>query len=291
MSLADRDINFFFSNPALVGDTLAGWGSSGYQFYVADIRQSTFAYSAQLGRLGAVQFGVRHMDYGSLEGFDPAGSPLGEFDASETAVVVSKSHAISNYRLGVTMKGVFSSLAGFRSAALLFDIGGVFIHPEHELTVGLLVRNIGVVLSEYSASATTTLPFDVQAGITFRPEYMPVRFSLTVYDLVETDDEYFDPSENDEPGTLDKVLRHVNFGGELLLHRNFSVLVGYNFRRHKELKFETAGGGSGLTVGLSARVRLFEFTLSRSSYIIGTAAYNMTLAADLNRMIKRRKIL
>lgn len=290
VSLADRDVNFFFSNPALAGDSLAGWGSAGYQVYVADIRQSTFAYAIPLGKPGTLQFGVRHMDYGVLEGFDAAGSPLGEFSSNETAIVVSKSHTIANYRLGVTAKGVFSSIAGFRSAALAFDAGGVFIHPEQDLTIGLVVKNIGVVLTEYSPMGSAGLPFDVQAGVTFRPEHMPVRFSLTVYDLVGIDDKYYDPPD-DEPGALDKVLRHINFGAELLLHRNFCVLAGYNFRRHKELKLEEAGGGAGVTFGFSARIRRFEFTLSRSSYIVGTAAYNITLAADINRMLTRRQIL
>ncbi len=290
VSLRDRDVNFFFSNPALAGDSLAGWGSAGYHVYVADIRQSTFAYSIPLGKPGALQFGVRHMDYGVIEGFDASGSPLGEFTSNETAVVVSKSHTIANYRFGITIKGVFSSIAGFRSTALAFDAGGVFIHPEQDLTVGLVVKNIGVVLSEYSPIGSAALPFDVQAGITFRPEHMPVRFSFTVYDLVDVDDRYYDPAE-EEPRTLDKVLRHINFGAELLLHRNFSILAGYNFRRHKELKLEEAGGGAGVTVGFSARIRQFEFTLSRSSYIVGTAAYNITLAADINRMLTRRQIL
>src|SRR5690606_11563478 len=157
-------------------------------------------------------------------------------------------------------------------------------------TIGLIVKNIGVVLSEYSVASETTLPFDVQAGVTFRPEHMPVRFSLTVHDLVDVDDAYYDPVES-EPGTLDKVLRHVNFGVELLLHQHFSILAGYNFRRHKELKLEETGGAAGLTVGFSVRIKQFEFTLRRSSYIVGTAAYNITLAADINRMLKRRQIL
>lgn len=290
VSLADRDVNFFFSNPALVGDSLAGWGSAGYQFYVADVHQTTFAYAARFKRIGSLQVGVRHMDYGAIEGFDPSGAALGEFRSNETAIVINKSHTLSNYRLGISMKGVFSSLAGYRSAALLFDAGGVFIHPDQDFTVGLVVKNIGVMLSEYSVTSTTKLPFDVQVGATYKPEHMPVRFSLTVYDLVDAEDEYDDLAE-DEPGVLDKVLRHVNFGAELLLHQNFAVLAGYNFRRHKELKLEEAGGGAGVTVGFSARIKQFEFTLSRSSYIVGAAAYHITLAADINRMLTRRQIL
>lgn len=281
VSLADRDVNFFFSNPALVGDSLAGWGSVGYRFFVAGMGLSSVAYSGNFSRIGTLQFGVQHMDYGSIEGYDPSGMELGEFNARETALLISKSHAISHYRFGLTMKGVFSSLAGFRSAALLFDIGGVFIHPDKELSVGLVIRNAGFVLSEYSESSTTALPFDVQLGVTFKPEHMPVRFSFTAHDLADVDDGYYDPLDG-ETSTLNKVLRHLNFGAEVLLHRNVSLLAGYNFRLHRELRMEEYGGGAGVTVGFAARVRTFEFTLSRSGYIAGVASYNLTLAADIN---------
>ncbi len=290
VSLADRDVNFFFSNPALAGDSLAGWGSVGYRFFAAGMGQSTVAYSGRFNRIGTLQFGIQHMDYGTLEGYDPSGIELGEFSARETALLISKSHAISNYRFGLTIKGVFSSLAGFRSAALLFDIGGVFIHPDKDLTVGLVIRNVGFMLSEYSESSTTALPFDVQFGVTFKPEYMPVRFSFTAHDLADVDDGYYDP-QNGEVSALNKVLRHLNLGAEVLLHRSVSLLAGYNFRLHRELRMEEYGGGAGITLGFAARVRAFEFTLSRCGYIAGVASYNLTLAADINGMLKRRSIL
>lgn len=290
VSLADRDVNFFFSNPALVSDTLAGWGSAGYRFFVAGMGQSSFAYSAHFNRIGALQFGIQHMDYGTLDGYDPSGIELGEFSARETALLVSKSHAISHYRFGLTMKGVFSSLAGFRSAALLFDIGGVFVHPDKDFSVGLVIRNAGFVLSEYSESSRTSPPFDVQLGVTFKPEHMPVRFSFTIHDLADVDDGYYDP-EAGEVSALNKVLRHVNFGAEVLLHRNVSLLAGYNFRLHRELRMEEYGGGAGVTLGFAARVKSFEFTLGRCGYIAGVASYNLTLAADINGMLKRRSKL
>src|SRR5690606_20016658 len=101
VSLTDRDVNFFFSNPSLISDSLAGWGSAGYRFFTGDIGQTTFAYSAKFNRIGTLQFGVQHMDYGTFEGYDPSGMELGEFNARETALLVSKSHTISHYRFGV----------------------------------------------------------------------------------------------------------------------------------------------------------------------------------------------
>ena len=288
VSLSDRDLNFFYSNPALAGDTLSGWGSAGYQFYLADIGHSTFSYAPQFRRIGMLSIGVMHMSYGTIKSYDQTGMEIGDFKSGETAIVLSKSHQVNHFRFGASLKSVFSSLAGYRATALMVDLGGIFIHPEHEFTVGLAIKNLGFVLSEYSDTSDSSVPFDVQVGTTFRPEHMPLRFSITAYNLTQADIAYYDPvNGNEAPETLDKVLRHFNFGVELLLHRNVNILVGYNYLIHKELKLENTGGGSGLSFGFSARVKSFEFVFSRSSYVVGTAAYNLTLSADLNRMLKR----
>ena len=289
VSLPDRELNFFYSNPALISDSLTGWGSAGYQFYLAGIGLSTFSYAHPFKKIGTLSMGVRHMGYGTIEGYDPTGVYTGDFKAGETALVVSKSHQLSHFRFGVNLKAVFSSIAGYRASAMLIDLGGVFIHPEQQLYAGLVIRNLGFLLREYSPTSQSTLPFDVQVGLTFKPEDMPLRFSITAYHLTRADIAYDDPNdENEERGILDGVLRHFNFGAEILLHRNFNVLFGYNYLIHKELRLERAGGGSGVCLGVSGRIKSFEFTFSRNSYIVGTAGYTFTLTTDIKKMMTRR---
>jgi len=285
-SLADRDVNFFFSNPSLVSDSLAGFASASYQFYVADIGQATFAYTHDFESLGAISIGVQHLSYGQSKGYDAAGQELGDFKSGETNIVVSKSHQVSHYRFGASLKGVFSNLAGYRSSALMLDLGGVFVHPDKDLTVGLVLRNMGFVLSEYSGTSHTKVPFDVQLGTTFKPEHMPLRFSFTIFNLIK-DLTYLNPATGEEPSTLDKLFRHVNFGAEILIHQNVNVLVGYNYLLHQELKLENGGGGAGLSLGFSARIKSIEFCFSRAGYMAGNAGYTFTLATDINRMLKR----
>src|SRR6187399_144179 len=88
VSLSDQDINFFYSNPALVGDTLNRWGSLGYQFYVADIGQATFSYGHKFKRVGMLSMGIQHLSYGSIKGYDATGMESGEFKSGETALYV-----------------------------------------------------------------------------------------------------------------------------------------------------------------------------------------------------------
>ncbi len=281
VSLADKDPSAFISNPALAGDTLSGFAAATYQFYIGDIGHANFAWLPRLGKLGTVAFGLQHFRYGSIAAYDPSGNELGDFNADEMALYISKQRQIRNFRFGLSLKVVSSSLAGFRSEALALDLGGLFIHPEKDLTVGLVVKNAGLVLRDYSPGSNSVLPFDVQAGVTFRPEHMPIRFSATVHRLAQ-------PGEvptNDASG-LDKVFRYFNFGTEILIHRNVNVLLGYNYGLHQELKMENAGGSAGLTYGFSAHIKTVDFAFSRNTYITGSASYTLSLAVDLRSILR-----
>jgi hypothetical protein len=282
VSLADKDPSSFISNPALAGDTLSGFAAATYQFYIGDIGHANFAWLPRLGKMGTVAFGVQHFRYGSIAAYDPSGNELGDLNAEETALYISKQHQIQNFRFGLSLKMISSSLAGFRSEAIAFDLGGLFIHPEKDFTAGLVIRNAGFVLRDYSPGSSSVLPFDVQAGMTFRPEHMPVRFSVVVHRLARIGE----VSASNDANGLDNVLRHFNFGAEILLHRNVNVLLGYNYGLHEELKLENAGGSAGLTYGFSAHIKTIDFVFSRSTYVAGSAAYTLSLAVDLRSILQ-----
>src|SRR5690606_38004194 len=137
ISLTDRDINFVSSNPSLLSDTLSGWGSASYQAYVADIGHSSLTYAHTFRKLGLLAFSLQHMSYGTITGYDPSGMATGDYTSGETVLMMSKSHKIRHFRLGVSAKAVFSSLAGYRASAAMLDVGGVFIHPDQDWTIGL----------------------------------------------------------------------------------------------------------------------------------------------------------
>jgi hypothetical protein len=231
------------------------------------------------------------MNYGEITGYDASGLELGSFKSGETAIVISKSHQVANFRIGANLKTVFSNIAGFHSSAMMFDLGGTFIHPTQNLTVGLAFKNLGFVLSEYSESSDTKVPFDVQVGATFKPEHMPLRFSLTAYNLVSSGDNYDDPNyEIDDLNSLDKIMNHVIIGTEILFHRNVNVLLAYNFLKGQELNTENSGG-KGLSIGAALNIKAFELVVSRSSYSVGNGAYSFTLNANLQSMIFKKRTI
>ena len=288
VSLADRDVNFFHNNPALVGDTLNGFASAGYQFYVGDVGNALLTYAHGSKRTGQIIAGVQHTNYGSFQGFDETGVELAEFDAGETAVLLGRTHQVGDFRLGASLKGVFSNIAGYRATAVMVDVGGIFQHPNEQLTVGLVLKNMGVVLSDYNGSDRGTVPFDVQAGVTFKPEHMPLRFSFTGYQLVRSDVMEIDYATGEKTSGLKRIFNHLNFGAEILLHRNVELLAGYNYLLHQSLKTNTGGSGAGICFGFTLYVKPVQFVFSRNSYTIGNAGYSFTLLTNMDQLLRKQ---
>jgi hypothetical protein len=288
VSLADRDINFLHNNPALAGDTLSGSASAGYQFYVGGVGNALFSYAHTFKKAGQFLVGIQHTNYGSIQGFDETGTETFDYRSGETAVLIGRTHQLGNFRLGANIKAVFSNIAGYRSSAVMLDMGGLFKHPSQDLMFGLVLKNMGVILSEYSETSTSRLPFDVQAGVTLKPEYMPLRFSITGYHLVESDLLSHGTTDMENPSVLKKIFSHVNAGAEILLHRNVNAMVGYNYLLHQALITQTGGSGAGICFGFSIYVKPVDFVFSRSAYTIGNAGYSFTLATNMNQLLKRR---
>jgi hypothetical protein len=199
-------------------------------------------------------------------------------------VLVGRSHQIGNIRLGASVKGVFSNIAGYRSNALLMDFGGIFMHPQQDFTAGMVFKNLGFVLSDYREEVSGGIPIDLQAGASFKPEYMPVRFSLTGYQLLKRR-----LLSDEDASPLEKVFSHINAGAEILLHRNVNVLVGYNYLLHQALRFDTGNALAGFSYGVSFMVKPVEFIFSRSAYTTGNAGYSFTLSTNTNQFLKKRK--
>ena len=294
VSQVDQDVNLFLSNPALVGDTLSGYASANFLSYFADISLATFAYSRKVDQLGGVlSVGIQHLGLGSIDGFDPSGSPTQAFSSGETAITLNHAREAGNFRMGVNLKLISSNIASYRSNALLFDLGGVFVHPEKQLNVGMAIKNVGFVISDYTEQSNSKPPMDVQVGATFKPEHMPFRFSFTAYQFINGDRDlaYYEPSSRiqaDKPSGFDEFARHFVIGTEILLGKNVNVRLGYNHLVRKELSLESKSGGAGISYGFMFKVKAMEFAYSRGGYHVAGGAHHFTLALNTNTVLRRK---
>jgi hypothetical protein len=283
-SLYRNDPNLFLSNPALASDSLAQRPSISYTAFPTGIGLSTATYSHSFSNAGLWSAGIQYLSYGQIDGFDDSGNATGSFKPNDYAIIISHVRSSNNIRFGASIKQVGSNIAGYKGSATLFDLGSVFIHPSQRFTVGLSIKNIGFEWQKISESVNTKLPFDIQLGATVKPLHMPFRFSFTLYKLNQWDLTL--PNEINTNEFADNLMRHIVFGGELLINKHINVLFGYNHLRKKELKIDNSGGFSGFSLGLDIKTKSFELVYGYGGYHVAGNANMLTITVNMDQLIK-----
>ncbi len=268
-------INAIFQQTALLDSMSNHQVVANFMPFVAGIQTGAAGYAQQLGG-GMAAVGVQFVNYGDFKWTDDAGNVLGSFSANDVALTFGYARKQGNITIGSSIKYVNSSIELYKASALLLEIGAVFRHPHLPLSFGLNIKNLGLHFKNYTPTDVPNLPLDVQMGLTFKPQYMPVRFTLTVHHLHRWDITYYDISTqkkdlngnliDNQPSTVDKIARHLTLGIEVLLDKNFRALVGYNHLIRKELSVQNIGGLSGFSFGFVFNTKRIDFSYAYSSY-------------------------
>lgn len=263
-ALVGRDVLTLFSNPATVKDSIHQISIS-YHGYLAGIGQSSVGY-AKTWRGFTTFAGIQHMSYGKLMAYDATGAELGEFNAGETQVALGASKQMGLFRYGLNTRLIVSDLGTTPAIGLVWDLGGIFVHPSQQLTVGVAIADVGMMLRRYPGNSQTIIPV-VRAGVTFKPEAMPVRFMVNINQLGR--------SEVEDSGTVQqRVFRKVSAGAEILIHKSVSVLAGWQYRRSAQI-------GSGITYGLEMRLRSISVVAAGTAWTPGKSTFACSIYKQL----------
>lgn len=268
VSLADGDVVQFIQNPAVLDSVSSGAISLNYQPYLADVNAFSGAYAADFSKVGKLAIGLTYLSYGSFVERDASGNELGTFQGGDFVLAIGKSHTAGSFSFGVNLKLLQSGISGYNATAMAFDLGGIYRSAANPFTVGLVFKNFGVVLSDYTATQTQ-LPFDVQIGISTKPEHMPFRFTVTAYNLIESDLLLPADSEASQAKAIklfDEAFSRITIGTELILGKNVNLLFGYNHLRRNELRLESTAGGAGLSYGLMIGIKKFTIRYTHATY-------------------------
>lgn len=298
-SLGQADANMFLNNPAVLDTTMAGWASLNYSSFFGNIPHFLLSYAHDFGgNIGTIGAGLQYIRYGNIQETDEAGNVIGEFVAADYALTLGKMWQSGNFRLGSNLKLIASNIASYSAFAIATDLGGTFKHPEKDLQIGLVLANVGFSLKNYFSGQNLRLPFDARLGISFKPRYMPVRFSVTAHHLQRWDIAYNDPATATtfDPFTgqtqtrkisfADKLFRHFIFGSEILIHKNFHLRFGYNHLRNRELRFSDATALAGFSGGLAFRVKGYELSYTRAGFAAGGRSF-LVLSKNINDFFKK----
>ncbi|WP_299755037.1 type IX secretion system protein PorQ [uncultured Pontibacter sp.] len=294
-----HDVNMVSANPALLNQEMDQQVSVSYVGYLADIRQSHAAYAFNSNKLGRWAASINYLSYGDFVQRDATGTEQGAFNVNDYTLAITHAREVEAFTIGATAKVAVSSIAGNQAVGILADAGAVFKHPEKDFTVGLAFKNVGYQVKPFDSGERQQMPWDAQLGISYKPEHMPVRLSLTAHRLYQFDIVYLDPNA---PGKLDengnevkeekqlgdKIARHFVAGAEFVFSKNFQLRAGYNHLRRKELRLDSKAGGAGFSLGAMLRVRSFELNYGSAFFHPSGATHYITIATNTGSFLKKK---
>ena len=300
VSLYDRELAVAFFNPAVNSDSMHSRAQISVTNYLSDISYGSCAYSCRIASNLNLLGGLQYVNYGKFIEADEYGNRLGTFRANDVAFVAGFSRSFGEHiRFGGNFKFLTSSIAGFTALGMAMDLGGLLYIPEKRLSVGVSLSNMGTQLKTFSpATSSDPLPIDLQVGVTHKLAHTPLRLSLTVVNLVHPTLIYknpYQPIQYDLAGQeipqkisfVDNLFRHVVFGTEVVLSKNFHLRFGYNHQRRQELKRQTQGLYlTGMSLGLGLRISKFYLDYAYSNFHAVGGVHQWSISTYLNSFQK-----
>lgn len=298
LAVKDNDITIAPANPSLITAEMSNKLALSFVDYYSDVNYGFVSYGRSFPKIGNYVGTIQYINYGDFLRTDETGEEFGNFSAGEFAVNLGWGRALdSNFSLGANFKAIYSAFDEYNSFGIAVDVAGSYHNPKSNLTLSLIAKNIGIQLDPYYSGNREPLPFEIDFGLSKRLKHLPFRYSILIthlekwdltYEEPATSPEYTDPfsggtDKNDGLGGFaDKAMRHIIFGGELLLTKNFNVRIGYNYHRRQELKVDTKNAMVGFSWGFAFRVSKFYFSYSRSSYHLAGSPNYITIATNLS---------
>ncbi|MCS6824359.1 MAG: type IX secretion system protein PorQ [Cytophagaceae bacterium] len=298
-SLYTTDINMITQNPALLHDTMNKQLSASYIPYFSTIKASALSYAQRIATSGMWGGSLLYVDYGTIPERDEGGNDVGEFKPYEMVFTISKSHRIDAFTMGANIKYALSKLYPLYSAhALFFDAGGIFRHPERDLTVSLVVKNAGFAFKKYQKGTSIGIPFDVQSGLSYKFEHMPMRISITAHHLHRPDIVYLDTVRNrkvdldgnvtvEKKKVIDLIGTHFVVGPEIIFSKNLQFRFGYNYMRRYEMRLQQRSAVAGLSWGFMIAIKSLRIEFARAYYHVAHGRNWFTLAYHLNSLVRK----
>ncbi len=288
MSIWGDDINLIHSNPALLNPGMVKQAAFNYCNYVGDLNFYALAYAHNLKEYGTAAISLQTFNYGSFKGYDELGIETSNFRASDNSINLNyaKPFADSSFNMGVALKTIISQYDTYQSFANAIDFG-VTYHTKKDLVISLQAKNIGFVWKTYSANGEKeSLPSTVQFGMSKKIAKAPFRVFFVYDQLLKWRLDYVSPidtagqnnsfnsgtSEQDSTDfqkfrvsagdVADNFMRHLVFGTEILITKNFNLRIAYNYRRQKEMTLPEKRGAGGISFGFGFKVKRFGFSYS-----------------------------
>ena len=318
VSLSDGDISMGMCNPALLHEKSHQVLQLNYSYYLPGTMFGSVLYGHNFGEVKALAdrrkegqpekpnyfaVGVHYLDYGKMQYADERGNLTGgTFGARDILIDVIYARQLGRlFKVGVTLKPVYSIYEAYSSFALGADVGAHFVSPDSTFQMGLVLQNIGWQLkgfySEEGGSNHEMLPLNLQLGLSYQIKKTPLRLHMQVHNM-QTWYLNYEWTSNDKSLTTgemiphdvkwyDMLFRHTIFTLEVIpKSERFYIAFSYNHRRRAELQLIDQRSLAGFALGLGVRIKQARIDFAISQVTKANFSYQAGLTLDINSLLK-----
>ena len=288
VAIADDDISMAFINPALLTANTDKVLQLNYAYYLVGTMfgSAMYGHNYKDNYFGAA---IHYLDYGQMQYADEFGNLLGTtFTAKDICLNLMYARQLGPmFRVGATIKPIFSVYEAYTSFALGADVGGHFQTADSTFQMGLALRNIGWQLKSFYeddfGQHTEMLPLNLELGLAYRLAHAPLRFSLTIHNLQRWD---IAPASEDIKW-YDMMFRHTIWAVDILpKSEKFYLTLSYNHRRQAEMNITDIKSLAGFALGAGVKIYKFRLGFALSQYTKSNFTYQVSLSTDINSFLK-----
>ena len=317
VSLSDGDISMAMCNPALLHENSHMTLQLNYSYYLPGTMFGSALYGHNFGRSkiedkpkdgepdkpNYFAVGIHYLDYGHMKYADMDGNLTGgSFGARDILIDVMYARQLNKlFKVGVTLKPVYSIYESYSSFAIGADVGAHFITPDSTFQMGLVLQNIGWQIKGFYSSEGgpnhEMLPLNLQLGLTYRVKHAPLRFHLQIHNMQTWYLNYEWTSLDKSPTTgdiishdikwYDMIFRHTIFSVEIVpKSEKFYIALSYNHRRRAELNLKDQRSLAGFALGAGVKIKQARIGFAISQLTKSNFSYQLGLTLDINSLLK-----
>lgn len=280
-------------NPGLLGPEMSNQIAVNYMRYVGESNFAGVTYSRAAGENAAWQASIQYFGYGSMTQTDINGTVLGSFSPQDLSFAGGYTHDLAkNLRGGFKVKFLYSNYEEYSALAIATDLGVNYYDPERDLSLSAVVANLGGQVKKFNESYDR-LPIDVRLGWAQSFGTLPIRFSITAWNLTKWHLPYYhtgDGTTDDAPELKDNfksnLFRHLIFGADITPSDRFYVSVAYNYKTRTDMSTYSRNFLSGWSLGAGLDVRNFNIGLAFSQPHKSATTFMVNLTMNINDFIR-----
>lgn len=292
ISSIDDDINSIDQNPALLGPEFEMQVGVNYMRYISDANFAGVKFGTKASEHGAWAVGLQYYGYGEITGTDETGSLTGNFSPKDVNFNGTYSHDITDrLRGGIALKLLYSSYGEYSAFAVATDLGINYYDPDRDLSLSAVIANLGGQVKRFD-QAYDRLPVDLRLGWSQSFGSLPIRFSVTAWNLTKWKLPYYDPGDGTSEDGLElkesfgsNLFRHLIFAADFIPSEKFHIGIGYNYKTRTDMTTYARNFLSGFSIGAGMNVKSFKFGIAFAQPHSGASTFMFNISTNLTELL------